>query len=217
MHVFNVITTFDIQKAGFNSITSFVGRDFTSPTLEKSRGALNLSIKPKEKKTFSWSDAEKDKPEDNELDLQTVSEERLNDSLEELTDEDYNDFAEIGIELFDYGLDRAFIWLGRNPSEADSVVKAKKDRLKIIAGRLFRKWGVKFSLEMLGIMLLLFYINARWTAAEKIDKGEKQTKSKNKEKKGGKVIQLKSVEKKADKMASKKEEPKKPAKKVSLM
>jgi len=53
---------------------------------------------------------------------------------------------------------------------------AKKARLKIITGRLFKKWGVKFSLEMLGAFLLLSYINVRWTQSTKIDKDESDTK-----------------------------------------
>lgn len=196
MQSLNINTSFNISKQPINTLYSFVGKGFSSPYLEDRRKVINIVDKPvvKEevKKTIKFSDIE-DSQDDNPIDLRTVSEDRLNDSLEELSTEDYEDFGEIGIEILDYVLDRVFIFMNREPAKIDSLAKKKKERLKIIAGRLFQKWGVKFSLEMLGGFLLVGYIHMRFKQSTK--QGEEKVKSKDT--KG--IIPLNSFEKRVDK------------------
>lgn len=201
MQTFDLITNFDISKEDISSVTAFISKGFTSPYLESKRKVINITDKPivnkSAKKKFSFSDIEGDKENDEKLDLRTVSEDKLNDSLEELTDEDYEDFGEIGIEILDYVIDRVFIFMKRKPSELDSTAKKKKERLKIIAGRLFQKWGVKFSLEMLGGFLLVGYIHMRYKQSDKVGEGEVKQKVKSG------IIPLNSFEKKADQRLNK--------------
>jgi len=202
---FDFVTDFSLNSSGLNHITDFIKKDTDSPTLNVLRKSVNKQTKETKSANNPFANAEKDPNKGLSTDdLKEISEDKINESLSDLTDDDYEDFGEIGIELLDFAMDKIFIMLGRIPAENSSLMDKKKERLKIITGRLFKKWGVKFSLEMLGVFLLIGYINMRWSKSEKQDKTEGSSK----------VIKMKpqkvtNFEKKQTKKETKKEDSKK--------
>ena len=175
------ITDFEITKKDFSYLTQFVKQETNSPYLEQARKSVN---KPSSQTSNSESSSSgsgftnpfakfsEDKKDSKELDIETVSEERYNEQLEDITKEDYEGVGELVIETMDFVMDKVFIMLKREPSKNNKLVDAKKDRLKIMVGRLMQKHNVKFSLEFLGTILFVSYVNARWSASKKIEQDD---------------------------------------------
>lgn len=179
MNRFEFISEFNIKSGSLDQLKRFVELDTTSPYLTEVRKKVSKPKVDTSKPSGSGADAFsqfESKEDTSKLDLHTLNEEQLNETLEEMTDEDFQDMGEIAIELLDFAMDKVFIMLSRKPSENDKLADVKKERLKILAGRLLKKWGVKFSLEVLGLFVLLSYINMRWSKAEKIESEEGETK-----------------------------------------
>jgi len=115
MNQFEFISEFKIEKAPFSYVTNFIGKQTLSPYLEQARKIKIFKPKDEAKKSGgggAFGKFEKPKVEDENLDLKTISEEKLNDNLNDLPDEDYEDFGEIGIDLLDFAVDKIFIMLG---------------------------------------------------------------------------------------------------------
>lgn len=194
--MFTFITDFKINKIPFTSIKDFVKQDFESPFLKDARKTnifAEKKIQNKTKETGSstsnpFDQVAKSKGDPSNLDLQTVAEDKFNEALEdqELSAEDYQDVSELFIEGFDFLLDKAFIYMNRIPQANSKLLNAKKKRLKIIAGRIMQKYGMKFSLEFLGVIVLASYINARYASTKKKEDPAPSKQTKNK----GMVIEM---------------------------
>jgi hypothetical protein len=182
---FQFVTEFDLNSKQFKDITDFVGTQTTSPYLEQAR-----KVKPVQavKNVFKSSDKTDSKPanaftsiaakkEGGETPVESAeieSSERLNEGIEEMSAEDYNDVGELAIEFVDFAIDKLFIFLGRNPEKNSKLAESKKKRLKIVIGKLMQKHEVKLSMEFIAVVIFGSYINAKWASSKKIEDGEKE-------------------------------------------
>jgi len=94
---FEFVTSFKINKATLLDACAFVATDTYSPFLEKARAKVikpveplptELSNQPAENKEGNFFSRFKKTKEEKQEDLRTITEERLNEGLDELTDEE---------------------------------------------------------------------------------------------------------------------------------
>lgn len=183
MEKFEFITEFEIEKKTFKDISSFVSLNTTSPFLETARKKKNKPLetepaqpeKQKRGKGGAFAKYETEKSEEG-TDLKDLTEDKINESLDEITAEDYEDFASLGVDIIDFALDKAFSFMDREVTPNSKEQEKKKNRLKTIVGKLFKKWGLKFSLELLAVVMLIGYGSGKWNKAKVIEPKEKKPK-----------------------------------------
>jgi len=179
---FEFISDFQFNTKSFSQIEAFIKQDTTSPYLIEARKdkPLKKSLNPFKKdteepeKSFNpFSQIAKSKSsgeaiEEAKEEAYLESSEKLNDSVNEMTEEDYQDVGELAIEFTDFLIDKVFIYLGRQPSKNNALADSKKKRLKIVIGKLMQKHEVKLSMEFIAVTLFASYVNSKWASSKKI-------------------------------------------------
>lgn len=132
-----------------------VGEKTTSPTLEKLE-----QYEQENGKIFSFEDL--GNAENKEIDFLEINESEINEQMQESTDaESMEDVAEVLIETLDFALEKGLNMFGRDVKENKSTERKKKNLSKMLSV-LMVKWGVKFKLEYLALIMLFSYIFAKY-------------------------------------------------------
>lgn len=181
---YEILTDYTVSKGTEQEICEFFSRKYTSPTLERLKSE-------KTQKTFSLTEQENEEEDGFGLDdmhvgeitdddYRTLSDERLDEELEELDDEDYEDFAGILIAGVDWGFEKIINnFANRKQGKETNAQKQKLNRLKILAKKVMIKHGVKFKIEVLFGIMLIGYFADRYKNAEIIDPNKVKNKKNN--------------------------------------
>lgn len=180
------------------------------------------------KKKFSLKNALKSKSDP--IDYNDITEEKINREIEELTEDDFEDMSGMVIAAIDWILEKVLNnFFNRQQVKETPAQKQKLKRLKILGKKMLAKWGVKFKIEMLFLVMFIGYVSNRYSSAEIIDESKVKEKkkrrffSKNVEKNGNsndsniiditsnqnnnnnKKVKEKTIEKTIEKVEEKKE------------
>lgn len=121
------------------------------------------------------------KKKNSEVDYNDITENKINEELNNLGSEDYEEFSGLIIAGIDYILELALNnFANRQQKTETRAQKNKIKKLKIIGAKILEKHGVKFKIEFLFFAMFLGYGVNRYRNAEIID----ETKEMNKKKKG---------------------------------
>lgn len=134
----------------------------TSPTLEH----FDKEIEESGGRSFGVDDL---LGENNEVDFREVDENKIEEELQESTSkEEMEAFAEMVVEGVDFGFNKLLTVNGYEVKESKKEEKQKK-RLSELGAQILIKWGVKFKLEYLFLILFFGWAFGKWSRAKKVE------------------------------------------------
>lgn len=176
---FQLDTDYTISKGNLEDVKDFVKKPYTSPRLEKGKEALKEKA---EKKFFSFRDLTGKNKEEKEQEFEDLTEEKVNEEIANLGEDDYRDMASFIIAAFDWVLEKVLNnFFKREQIEETKAQQEKIKRMKIIGGKIAAKYGAKFKIELFGLFLLVGFTVNRYNSAKPIeDKNKKKAPPKKK-------------------------------------
>jgi len=173
-----VFNDYNVDSGSQADIVAFASQPITSPRLEREAasmsvtdegGTLGTEEDANPKKLFSFK-AKKPEAENTAEFIDNLDEDAINEEMEDIDEADYQLAADLFITFLDYAFEKVLNWFFNKKTVAETPAQKESLRhMKSLTKKVIMKWGVKFKIEFLLVMLMVMYFYARFKDAVPVD------------------------------------------------